>query len=192
MKKAFINHHNIISSLGFTSEENFGQLAQENSGIKKYYRENKEEYFSSKIDKEKVEFEFKKIGDSNLYTILERIMILSVNSLLKSSSFKINERTGLIIATTKGNIDVLSPSSEFYKDKKRSYLPELGNQVKNFFNFNNEAIVLSNACVSGVLAVAVAQRFIKDGNYDDVIIVSGDLVSEFILSGFTSFQAISE
>ncbi len=192
MKKAFINHHNIISSLGFTSEENFGQLAQENSGIKKYYRENKEEYFSSKIDKEKVEFEFNKIGDSNLYTILERIMILSVNSLLKSSSFKINARTGLIIATTKGNIDVLSPSSEFYKDKKRSYLPELGNQVKNFFNFNNEAIVLSNACVSGVLAVAIAQRFIKDGNYDDVVIVSGDLVSEFILSGFTSFQAISE
>lgn len=192
MKKAFINHHNIISSLGFTSEENFNQLALENSGIKKYYRENKEEYYSSKIDKEKVDIEFNKIGDSNLYTTLERIMILSVNSILYSSSFKISQRTGLIIATTKGNIDVLSPSSKFYKNIKRSYLPELGNQIKKFFNFYNEAIVLSNACVSGVLAVAVAQRFIKDGVYDDVIIVSGDLVSEFILSGFTSFQAISD
>ena len=58
-------------------------------------------------------------------------------------------------------------------------------------HFKNETIVLSNACVSGILAVAVAQRFINDGVYDEVIIVSGDLVSEFILSGFASFQAIS-
>jgi 3-oxoacyl-[acyl-carrier-protein] synthase-1 len=119
------------------------------------------------------------------------MMILSVNSILSSSNYKITKRTGLIIATTKGNIDTLSPSSKFYKDPKRSYLYELGNQINYFFDFKNEAIVLSNACVSGVLAVSVAQRFINDGVYEEVIIVSGDLVSEFILSGFTSFQAIS-
>lgn len=191
MREAYITHHNIISSLGFTSEANFDQLIQEKSGIKKYQRENNETYFSSKVDKEKVNSEFKKIGDLESYTALEKMMILSVNSILSSSNYKITKRTGLIIATTKGNIDTLSPSSKFYKDPKRSYLYELGNQINNFFDFKNEAIVLSNACVSGVLAVAVAQRFINDGVYDEVIIVSGDLVSEFILSGFTSFQAIS-
>jgi len=191
MREAYITHHNIISSLGFTSEANFDQLIQEKSGIKKYQRENNETYFSSKVDKEKVNSEFKKIGDLESYTALEKMMILSVNSILSSSNYKITKRTGLIIATTKGNIDTLSPSSKFYKDPKRSYLYELGNQINDFFDFKNEAIVLSNACVSGVLAVAVAQRFINDGVYDEVIIVSGDLVSEFILSGFTSFQAIS-
>jgi len=191
MREAYITHHNIISSLGFTSEANFDQLIQAKSGIKKYQRENNETYFSSKVDKEKVNSEFKKIGDLESYTALEKMMILSVNSILSSSNYKITKRTGLIIATTKGNIDTLSPSSKFYKDPKRSYLYELGNQINNFFDFKNEAIVLSNACVSGVLAVAVAQRFINDGVYDEVIIVSGDLVSEFILSGFTSFQAIS-
>lgn len=191
MREAYITHHNIISSLGFTSEANFDQLIQAKSGIKKYQRENNETYFSSKVDKEKVNSEFKKIGDLESYTTLEKMMILSVNSILSSSNYKITKRTGLIIATTKGNIDTLSPSSKFYKDPKRSYLYELGNQINDFFDFKNEAIVLSNACVSGVLAVAVAQRFINDGVYDEVIIVSGDLVSEFILSGFTSFQAIS-
>lgn len=191
MREAYITHHNIISSLGFTSEANFDQLIQEKSGIKKYQRENNETYFSSKVDKEKVNSEFKKIGDLESYTTLEKMMILSVNSILSSSNYKITKRTGLIIATTKGNIDTLSPSSKFYKDPKRSYLYELGNQIIDFFDFKNEAIVLSNACVSGILAVAVAQRFINDGVYDEVIIVSGDLVSEFILSGFTSFQAIS-
>ena len=191
MREAYITHHNIISSLGFTSEANFDQLIQAKSGIKKYQRENNEVYFSSKVDKEKLNSEFKKIGDTESYTTLEKMMILSVNSILSSSNYKITKRTGLIIATTKGNIDTLSPSSKFYKDPKRSYLYELGNQINDFFDFKNEAIVLSNACVSGVLAVSVAQRFINDGVYEEVIIVSGDLVSEFILSGFTSFQAIS-
>ena len=191
MREAYITHHNIISSLGFTSEANFDQLIQAKSGIKKYQRENNEVYFSSKVDKEKLNSEFKKIGDTESYTTLEKMMILSVNSILSSSNYKITKRTGLIIATTKGNIDTLSTSSKFYKDPKRSYLYELGNQINYFFDFKNEAIVLSNACVSGVLAVSVAQRFINDGVYEEVIIVSGDLVSEFILSGFTSFQAIS-
>jgi 3-oxoacyl-[acyl-carrier-protein] synthase-1 len=191
MREAYITHHNIISSLGFTSEANFNLLIQAKSGIKKYQRENNEVYFSSKVDKEKLNSEFKKIGDTESYTTLEKMMILSVNSILSSSNYKITKRTGLIIATTKGNIDTLSTSSKFYKDPKRSYLYELGNQINYFFDFKNEAIVLSNACVSGVLAVSVAQRFINDGVYEEVIIVSGDLVSEFILSGFTSFQAIS-
>jgi 3-oxoacyl-[acyl-carrier-protein] synthase-1 len=192
MKEAFINHHNIISSLGFTSEANFEQLIRENSGIKKYQRDNNDVYYSSKVDLEKVNTAFNKIGDSDSYTLLERMMILSINTILKSSGFKITKRTGLVIATTKGNIDALSPTSKFNRETKRSYLYELGNQIKDFFNFKNEAIVLSNACVSGVLAVAIAQRFVKDNVYDDVIIVGGDLVSEFILSGFTSFQAISD
>ncbi len=191
MREAYITHHNIISSLGFTSEANFNLLIQAKSGIKKYQRENNEVYFSSKVDKEKLNSEFKKIGDTESYTTLEKMMILSVNSILSSSNYKITKRTGLIIATTKGNIDTLSTSSKFYKDPKRSYLYELGNQINDFFDFKNEAIVLSNACVSGVLAVSVAQRFINDRVYEEVIIVSGDLVSEFILSGFTSFQAIS-
>ena len=119
-------------------------------------------------------------------------MLLSIASVLKESNHKITERTGLIIATTKGNVDVLSPKSEFYNDSKRSYLPELGKQIQEFFGFKNEAVVLSNACVSGILAIAVAQRFVSDGMYDEIIVVGGDLVSEFILSGFTSFQAISD
>ncbi len=192
MREAFITHHNIISSLGFSSESNFNRLKFQESGIKKFQRENGETYYSSQVDKSKVDEEFSKIGDVNLYTTLEKMMILSVNSILKESNLEITKKTGLIVATTKGNIETLSPKSKFYQDKKRAYLPELGKQLQHFFNFKNETIVLSNACVSGVLAVAVAQRFVLDGLYDEVIVVGGDLVSEFILSGFTSFQAISD
>ncbi|HBC05120.1 MAG TPA: beta-ketoacyl synthase, partial [Aequorivita sp.] len=65
-------------------------------------------------------------------------------------------KVGLIISTTKGNIDVLEKESSF--PKSRAYLSELGKTIQNFFGFKNETIVLSNACVSGVLAISVAKR----------------------------------
>jgi len=75
--------------------------------------------------------------------------------------------------------------------KNRIYLNELGNIIKDFFGFQLEPIVISNACISGGLALAVAKRFISAGKFDQAIVVGGDLVSEFVLSGFNSFQAIS-
>ncbi len=192
MRKSFVTHHNIISSLGFDTLSNFNQLINSNSGIKKYTRFNGDTYYSSLIDKKKVNLKFSEFKHSKEFTLLEKMMILSLNEILKESKHHISKKTGLIISTTKGNIDVLAPESPFYKQQERAYLSELGNQIQDYFHFIDEAIVLSNACVSGVLAVAVADRLIKSKKYDDIFIVSGDLVTEFILSGFTSFQAISE
>ncbi len=192
MRETYITYHHIISSLGFDSTSNFENLKAQKSGIEKHKRENGEPFYSSIVDKEKVDVAFSKIGAINEYTTLEKMMLLSVHDILLASKIEITDKTGLIVATTKGNIDTLSPKSSFFGDKKRVYLSELGKQIQKFFNFKNEAVVLSNACVSGVLAIAVADRLIKSNLYDDVIIVSGDLVSEFILSGFTSFQAISD
>ncbi len=192
MRGVYITDHHIISSLGFDSATNFKNLVENKSGIKKHKRENGQSYYSSLIDKVKIDKEFAAIGNIEDYSRLEKMMILSIFYLLKESDFKISDRTGLLISTTKGNIDLLAIDSNYKKDKKRAYLSELGKQIQNFFNFKNEAIVLSNACVSGILAVSVADRLIKSEMYDDVIIISGDLVTEFILSGFTSFQAISD
>ena len=191
MKKTYITNNHIISALGFNSEENFNNLLRGVSGIKEYERPNGKKYFTSLIDKKKINEAFSKIAKVENYTILEQMMILSVKAILDESKLKITHKTGLIISTTKGNIDTLASNSNFFQDKKRAYLSELGNQIQRFFGFKEEAIVLSNACVSGVLAVSVAKHLIQSSKYDEVVVVSGDLVSEFILSGFESFQAIS-
>ena len=51
--------------------------------------------------------------------------------------------------------------------------------------------MVSNACVSGVLAVSVAKRMIQFGAYENAFVIAGDEISEFVLSGFNSFQAMS-
>ncbi|MET2985344.1 beta-ketoacyl synthase N-terminal-like domain-containing protein [Aureibaculum conchae] len=192
MSKIYLTYNNIISSLGFTTAENIESVSKGISGIKKVDDKNLSQipFYSSLVDTELLNNTFQQIGDKTKFTRLEKMMLLSLYDVLEQSELELTDKTGLIISTTKGNVDVLDAKSKF--PKERAYLAELGKQIQQFFGFKNEAIALSNACVSGVLAVSVAKRLIQSELYDNVLIVSGDIVSEFIVSGFQSFQAISD
>lgn len=192
MNKVYLSYNNIISSLGFSSEQVIDNIHNQVSGVsliddKKLFSK---PFYSSLIDTDKLETEFSVFESKIKYTRLEQMMITSLSNSIKKSGLNISDRVGLIIATTKGNIDVLDANSSF--SKERAYLNELGNQVGSFFGFKNEPIVVSNACVSGILAIAVAKRYITQGVYDHMFVVGGDVVTEFILSGFNSFQAMSD
>lgn len=191
MKDVFITANNIISPLGFNSEANILQIAQEKSGIALHENIGSSPCYASIIDNEKLNYAFSKIGGVDAYTKLEKMMILSLQDTISQSDFSISDRTALLIATTKGNIDILNMNTSHFTPE-RAYLPVLGEKIKTFFGFKNEPIIVSNACVSGILSVAIAKRFIQNNYCDNVFIVGGDIVSEFTLSGFQSFQAISE
>lgn len=188
--KSYINATNIVSPLGTTTEENFEALLAGKTGISEL------EVFGnnalgSKIDSEGLSKMFSSIKYEKKYTKLEKLMIFSVKQLLKESSFEINGSTGLLVSTTKGNIDLLDEESTFQNKEKRVYLSEMGKIIQNYFGFSQPPIILSNACVSGIQAIGLAQRFISTGDFDSIIVVGGDLFSSFVYSGFESFQAIS-
>jgi 3-oxoacyl-[acyl-carrier-protein] synthase-1 len=191
MSKTFVSYNNIISSLGFSSETVVENIHNEVSGLELIDNKNvlPEPFYSALINSEKLEEAFEKLHPKKEYTRLEKMMICSLSQVINSSNIELNERVGLIISTTKGNIDALDENNPF--PKERAYLSELGKNIQEFFGFKNEAIVVSNACVSGILAIAIAKRYIQQNTYDHVFIVSGDVVTEFILSGFNSFQALS-
>ncbi|GGG35424.1 beta-ketoacyl-[acyl-carrier-protein] synthase family protein [Bizionia arctica] len=191
MNKAYVSYNNIISSLGFSSETVVENIHNNVSGLELMDDKNvlPEPFYSALIPSEKLEKGFQKLQPKQEYTRLEKMMTTSLNEVIQASNIKLNERVGLIISTTKGNIDALDENNPF--PKERAYLNELGKSIKEFFGFNNEPIIVSNACVSGILAIAVAKRYMQQNLYDHVFIVSGDVVTEFILSGFNSFQALS-
>lgn len=191
MIKTYVSYNNIISSLGFNSETVVENIHNEVSGLQLIDNPKvlPEPFYSALIPSEKLEKSFEKLHPKQDYTRLEKMMITSLNQVIQTSNIKLNKRVGLIISTTKGNIDALDENNLF--PKERAYLSVLGKNIKDFFNFKNDAIVVSNACVSGILAVAIAKRYIQQNTYDHVFIVSGDVVTEFILSGFNSFQALS-
>lgn len=191
MSKLYLSYNNIVSSLGFDSANVVDALINEQSGIELIDDSSmfQHPFYGSLIDKEKLKNAFQTLHPNGQYTRLEQMMILSLDAVIKSSNIALSHRVGLIISTTKGNIDVLDSESKF--PKNRAYLSELAKTIAHHFGFVTEPIVVSNACVSGILAISVAKRYILQGIFDHVIIVSGDLVTEFVVSGFNSFQALS-
>jgi len=191
MKKIYLHEDAIISPLGFTTAENIQSISEKQSALKSHRntRFENDNFYAGIIDEDILSELFSKIGNAANYTKLEQMMILAVQAVLDQKT-KINlKEIQLIVSTTKGNIDVLQSSSKF--PEKRVLLSELANVIKEFFNFTKKPIVISNACISGGLALAVARRFMIAGKFDEAIVVGGDLVSEFVVSGFNSFQAIS-
>jgi len=115
---------------------------------------------------------------------------LALEPIIKKSGVELNSKTAFILSTTKGNVTALKEDSE--ASFNNVHLDVLAKNVSDFFQFKTQPIVVSNACVSGILAVSIAKRMIQSELYDNIFVVAGDEVSEFVLSGFNAFQAMSD
>lgn len=185
-KEIYITDYNCITPLGFDVSSNWSALLEGKSGIALHkIIENHEPFYASMIDSEKLNEEFIKNFDNQNFTRLEKMFLLSLKPLVERNG--ISDKTAFILSTTKGNISLL---------KNQDTLPEgvflsgLAQKIADFFGFKTKPIVVSNACVSGVMAIAVAKNMIQIGQYKDAFVVAGDEISEFVISGFNSFQAI--
>jgi len=192
MHKIYLSYNTIVSAYGLDTTSAVEQMRQEKSSLQltNDSRILPYPFYTSRLEKDTIANAFEQLKSSEEMTRLEQLMAISLSKTLKATGLELNERVGLIVSTTKGNIDALTEHNPF--PQERAYLSVLGERLKSFFGFQNEALVLSNACVSGVLAVVVAKRLINQGVYDHVFVVGGDLVTQFILSGFNAFQALSK
>ncbi|MBL4625068.1 MAG: beta-ketoacyl synthase [Flavobacteriales bacterium] len=195
MNKAYLIADNMISSLGFNSNEHIEHLRNSRSGIKPcsdpiLYPT---PFQASLIDLRRLTEKQNEITSVERYTKLEQLHILSILDCLQKADIDItSSRTLFIFSTTKGNIDLLANRYKGGIDRKRSYLHEMAKAVSGYFDNPVNPVVVSNACISGVLAVNMAKDFIQLNLYDNVIVTGGDLAAEFTISGFQSFKAISE
>ncbi len=193
--ETYIAADNIISPLGFTSEENFEQLKNQKTGVQKITSSpySLTPIFAALIDDKKIDTELKKIAVSNSFTRLEKLMILSISAALKQNQAidVRSKKTLFIISTTKGNINLLDPSQAAQFDKKRVYLWETARVIQEHFKSPNKAPVVSNACISGVLGIIMAKRLLEAGTYENIIVCGVDILTEFVVSGFQSFKAVS-
>lgn len=131
--------------------------------------------------------------DIKNHTRLESMMIRAIKDACIEAKVDLkNGNTILIISTTKGNIDLLEGDNYKGFDKKRTYLSELSNQLKSYFNAKHQPVLVSNACISGGAAIELGRDLLLSKRYQNVVVCGGDIVSEFVVSGFRSFHALSE
>jgi 3-oxoacyl-(acyl-carrier-protein) synthase len=103
-------------------------------------------------------------------------------------------RIGLILATTKANIEALErlsagrPCSEVARRHMQADL--FATDLAAEFGAHGPVQCLSVACTSGNIALHQGAKWIQRGLVDAVFVVGVDHLSEFVVAGFTSLKAI--
>ncbi len=188
VNKSYITAHHLITALGFSSETNFEKLRANQTGIRQDGRFTHGVNIPlALIDHHEYPFQYQEI-----YTRLENLFIHSIEQTLLQQSIDIkSERTLLILSTTKGNIDLLgSPNKNI--PANRVELAQMGLAIQDYFGLFHRPMIVSNACISGVMALVMAHRWIRHGKYDHIIVSGGDIASEFVFAGFNCLKAISD
>jgi len=192
MPDVFVVSDNILSPLGLTTAENFKQLTKNATGIKEHDDANmsSQPFYASLFAKKN---DFIKNNYENIYTKFEQLLIASVSNAFENSGINASDKkTILIISSTKGNISLLETETYNQALQKRIALHTSAKLVAGFFGFVNHPIVVSNACISGLLAILAGMRLIQSGQYENAVVAGADEISKFVLSGFQAFQAISD
>ena len=185
--------HNIISPLGMTTAENYAAVKEGRSMLKRYEGlwRLPEPFTASLMDREKVEEAFAPLANGAKYTFFEKMIILSASRAIAEAKIDAaSDRVLFILSTTKGNVFLLDKNETGFP-QERVLLGYAAKQMTDFFHNPNTAIVVSNACISGVCAQIQAMRELESGRFDYVVTVGADVQSAFIVSGFQSFKALS-
>lgn len=185
----YIAQTNCITPLGFDVDSNVDRILNKVSGIALHQNltKSKRAFHAAVVDKQKIDLAFP--DAKTQFTKLEKMLLLALQPVIRQSGIVLDDQVVLIFSTTKGNIDELE---ENYTNVESAELGGLAQKISDYFEFKTKPIVISNACVSGVMAVSVAKRLIQAEAYKHIFIVAGDAVTEFVVSGFNSFQAMSD
>lgn len=201
MRQAYIVGDNIITSLGFSTHEVIHQVKSGINGFQRYDMPSLTPLPLplSLINSDLLTIKFREIlserhpeMQEQHFSRLEKMFIVSIHDAIKEVESAIfGSKSLLLISTTKGNIDLLGIEKNDKMNPGRVFLWEMADIIGSFFGFANRPMVVSNACISGVLSLSSASRLINSGKYDHVVVSGGDILSEFVISGFLSFQALS-
>lgn len=184
MKKVYIHQYNYLSPLGNNAQTNWEALVNYQSGITLQPKlGNLDGYYASVIADKTIDNEIETFDTNKLPRVL-KMAIAALQPLIEKQ--RITPNSTLILSTTKGDIKALEQDN-----LEEASIPFLAEQIASHFGFRKRPVIVSNACVSGVLALAVAKRMIQMDMMNEVYIVAVDEVTEFVVSGFNSFQAMS-
>jgi len=173
----FIGAENIISPLGQTAHANFKALLNNETGLK-----------AKKTNLSEREMFLSSFGEPDKFSLVEH-SIQSIQNSLSQIDFDLlkQHRVNLLLSTTKGEVQKFKEGKS-----EEAILGIYAQKIAKEFAWLAHHQVISNACVSGVLALVMAHDLIKSGDYDTIIICGADKVSEFTIAGFLSFLAISD
>ncbi len=173
MTPVYLTYGALITPLGTTKEAHFEALSANKSGIQCVLKSgfNGEDWYLAKIDhlsKNRFDDLFRKGCDRLKETV--GMSILSAPS------------TRIILSSTKANLS----------DVETDAFASMRQMISSEFNNTNDPLIVSNACISGVMAINIAAELIRDQRCADVVVIGVDALFDFVIYGFQSLFAMSD
>ncbi|MBN8650263.1 MAG: hypothetical protein J0L67_02485 [Cytophagales bacterium] len=178
MKTVWVVGDSMISPLGETTAANYQNVRAGKSGI-------------TKVELTELPFYASTIANlqaTTTNTRFENLVLQAAQPIVIQTTLP-PDKTLFILSTTKGNIELLK-SEPIIGLHPRLALHAAASHVAQQLGLKN-SLVVSNACISGVLALITAKRLLQNGEYDHALVVGADVLSPFIVSGFQCLQAMS-
>ncbi|MBU1054548.1 MAG: beta-ketoacyl-[acyl-carrier-protein] synthase family protein [Proteobacteria bacterium] len=121
----------------------------------------------------------------------ESLVMQMIRPLLSKIAVKIPEDTFVILATTNGEIEYLQRFVLGEEQSAKESLPDcLLDKIMRLAGTCGKGTVVSSACASSSIAVSRAASLIQNNDYDSVLVIGCDCVSEFVTAGFSSLMAL--
>ena len=179
MRKVVCMGESILSPLGATPAENFAAVCRGESALQRYEGifGVHEPFVASLMDRNRWTVPGRTFFDS--------IVVEAARRAVEAAGIDpASPRTAFILSTIKGNIEFI--------DTKDVTLAASARRLADAFGNPNPAVVVSNACISGLAALLQGRRMLLSGSYDRVVVVGAEVQSRFIVTGFQSLKALSE
>lgn len=194
MNKVYCIADHVITGLGIDTESVWQQMLKGNTGVR-LIEDNSlftEPFWASLVNTSELDKAYKDSIIQGEHTRFEKLCLLTALGALQQC--KINPASAdtlFILSSTKGNIDLLAKENKAKYDPERLFMWHTGQLICDFFRNPNKPLIISNACISGVLAVTAAWEYLSKGHYKHAVVIGADIASEFVISGFQSFKSLS-
>ena len=179
MRKVVCIGESILSPLGATPAENFAAVRRGESALRRYEGMFgvREPFVASLMDRS--------LWNSPGRTFFDSIVIEAARRAVEAAGIDpASPRTAFVLSTIKGNIEFIDTQDVTLACSARRLADAFGNPTP--------AVVVSNACISGLAALLQGRRMLLSGGYDHVVVVGAEVQSRFIVTGFQSLKALSE
>ena len=179
MKKVVCIGESILSPLGATPAENFAAVCRGESALQRHEGlfGVREPFVASLMDRMP--------WTAQGRTFFDSIVIEAARRAVEAAGIDpASPRTAFVLSTIKGNIEFIGTQDVTLAASARLLTDAFGNP--------NPAVVVSNACISGLAALLQGRRILLGGGYDHVVVVGAEVQSRFIVTGFQSLKALSE
>ena len=181
---------NIISSLGMDTAAHWQAVTTGKIGIKRYEDNglSSTPFMAAKLDPGQWQAIEAQTRSGESLSPFEQLACCSIKKALDTLDESIDlKQTVFILASTKGNIELLGQVPD-----ERVLLPHSARVIAEKFGITARPVIISHACVSGVVALQQGLRLLQGGRYKYAIVTGCDRFSRFVLNGFQSLMAVSD